>query len=118
MNSIEVGGDESHSKGGHGAGVGGGTKGWYYSRTLFVLKLTLQFQKSRICSMIMWSKLQRTPPILMWSAGVSETITKQKQLREARHGVKWRNGKTQIILVGLCSSLDLDSAKLTLQARA
>ena len=118
MNSIEVGGDGSRSKGGHGAGVGGGTEGWYYSRTLFVLELTLQFQESRIYSMITWSKLQRTPPILMWSVGVLETITKQKQLREARHRMKWRNKKIQIILVGLCSSLDLDSAKLTLQARA
>ena len=41
MNGIEVDGDGSRSKGGYGAGVGGGTKGWYYSRGFFVLELTL-----------------------------------------------------------------------------
>ena len=117
MNGIEVDGDGSRNKGGHGAGVGGGTEGWYYSRAFFVIELTLQSQGSRIRSMIKWFKLQRTP-IIVWSAGVSETITKQQRSREARYWVKWRNGRSQIILVGLCSALDLDSANLTLQARA
>ena len=43
MNGIEVDGDGSRSKGGHGAGVGGSTEGWYYSRAFFILELTLQF---------------------------------------------------------------------------